>query len=200
MGQTRCQMVGLLYTTIPIFTRVNHLFFFSPNHASPCRWRDSTVPPWSFISILSCQQVWCYEVFRKNAFIELCRSTKPRIYQQYLASLKTELLCCRLVTLIPRSLLNLTFPAAVFLVLSMSAKYSMVCRLSVNQLTSIHCRPCADISLPLSLPSDDAVKSKSSSDAGGVHHRPALWIPKAERPFAIHHSSSLSATEWLSSI
>lgn len=76
-----------------------------------------------------------------------------------LAFLKAEL-CCRLVAPIPTSLLNLTFPAAVFLFLSTSAKYSMVCKLSVNQLTGIQCRPCVDISLPLSLPSDDALKVK----------------------------------------
>lgn len=66
--------------------------------------------------------------------------------------------------------------------------------LSVNRLTAIQCRTCQDMSLPLSLPSDDAVKSKSSSDADWVHDRPALWTPKAERPFAIYHSSRLSAT------
>ena len=81
--------------------------------------------------------------------------------------LKAEISYCRLATLIPRSLLNLAFPAAVFLVLSTSAKYSVVCRLSVNQLTGIQGRPCKDITSPLSLPSDDVVKSKSSSDATG---------------------------------
>lgn len=174
MGQTRCQMVGLLYTPKPIFTRVNHLLFFPQTMLPLADEGTSQFPPGVLLVFYHVNRCGVTKSSLKNAFIELYPSPKPHIYQQYMASLKTELLCCRLVTLIPRSLLNLTFPAAVFLVLSMSAKYSMVCRLSVNQLTSIHCRPCADISLPLSLPSDDVVKSKSSSDAGGVHDRPAL--------------------------
>lgn len=129
----------------------------------------------------------------------LCTGLKPWVYQQY-PNLKVEISYCRLVALIPRSLLNLAFPAAEFLVLSTLAKYSVVCRLSVNQLTGIQCRPGENISSPLSLPSDDAVKSKSSSDAERVHDRPALWIPKAERPFAIYHSPCLSDIQWLSSI
>lgn len=42
-----------------------------------------------------------------------------------LTLVKVEILHYRLTTLIPRSLLNLAFPAAVFLVLSTSAKYSV---------------------------------------------------------------------------
>lgn len=87
-----------------------------------------------------------------------------------------------------------------FLVLSTSVNHSVVCRFSVNQLTGIQRRPCADISLPLSLPSDDAVKSKSSSDVDRVRGRATLWILEAEGLFVIYHSPRLSATEWLSSI
>lgn len=111
----------------------------------------------------------------KYAFIRLCISLKPSVYQQYFGFFfKAEILYYRLGTPIPRSLLKLTFTPAVFLVLSMSAKYSAVCRLSVNQLTGIQCRTREDISLPLSLLSDDTVKSKSSSDADWVYDRQAL--------------------------
>lgn len=69
-------------------------------------------------------------------------------------------------------------------------KHSGTCQLSVNQLTGIQCRPQADTSPPSKLPSDGAVKSKSSSSVDACPREGCSVIPGAKGLLEIYHSGA----------